>query len=221
MATCIKVWDKPTRLFHWLTIGLLASLWWTADQALMDWHQVLAYSLMVLVVFRIIWGCFGSETSRFSHFVKSPIRVMNYSRQILTSGIKPHLGHNPLGGYMVIGILTLLTIQLATGLFASDEVFTEGPLYASVSAQTASWLTWLHKWNFNLILACSAVHVLAVGIHRLKGDALIGAMITGSRQWHDKQPHLQFKSSWLAWGLIILLAVPIGYGLIWPVVEWM
>ncbi|WP_371316298.1 cytochrome b/b6 domain-containing protein [Shewanella sp. NIFS-20-20] len=226
VAIQIKVWDKPTRLFHWLTVVLLAGLWWTAEQAYMEWHQVLAYSVMVLILFRLLWGWFGSETARFRHFVKSPRRVLAYTRQLLVTGIKPHIGHNPLGGYMVIGLLVLLMIQLVSGLFASDEVFTEGPLYSSVSAATSQWLTWLHKWNFNLILACSGIHVVAVIGHRVAGDKLIGAMFTGTRHWHETPSQvppsqLQFTSSWIAWGLLLVIAFPIAYLLIWPVVEWM
>lgn len=216
MSHGVKVWDLPTRLFHWSLVCLLAGLWWTADEGEMERHMILAYTLGALLVFRILWGIVGSQTSRFSHFVKTPAKVVNYAVAIPKQGIKPHFGHNPLGGYMVVALLLSLTVQFTTGLFATDEVFVEGPLYAYVSSDTADWMTWLHKKNFDLLLLLIGLHVAAVLLHMVKGDALLGAMFTGKRKdLNDQLAH--FSPMWLALVLFGVLAGLTLYFLIWPV----
>ncbi|GGP85596.1 cytochrome b/b6 domain-containing protein [Shewanella ulleungensis] len=214
----IKVWDFPTRLFHWAMVSLLGGLWWTADIGEMQWHQVLAYVLMTLIAFRLVWGFVGSDTAKFSHFFVSPKKVIQYA----TSQPKPStIGHNPLGGYMVFALLGLLALQLTTGLFATDDIFTEGPLIHLVSSDTASWLTWLHKTNFNIILALAAIHVLAVIIHVVKGDNILKAMFSGYKQVEEHTAKPVLRSPWLA-----LVIVAVIFGFIWwlllePVVSFL
>lgn len=205
----LKVWDLPTRVFHWGMIGLLGALWWSADAGEMQWHQVFAYSLMVLIIFRLLWGFIGSDTARFSHFVKPPHQVIRYLKQ----PTKATLGHNPLGGYMVVTMMVILLVQLSSGLFATDEVFTEGPLYRYVTSELGSTLTWLHKMNFNLLLALAAMHVLAVIVHSFKGDKLVGAMITGYKYvTQDMVAELRFRSNIIALILVgLLMGLAVNY----------
>lgn len=215
----VKVWDLPTRFFHWAMLGLLAVLWWTAEAGEMDWHQIAAYSLMILILFRVIWGFIGSETSRFRHFLKSPKVALSYF-SVLRSKQHHAIGHNPLGGYMVLLMMLTLCLQLTTGLFATDEVFTEGPLIAYVTEAQALQLTWLHKVNFNFLLILASVHVLAVLVHQFTGDRLVGAMFTGYKKLPN---HVDESVSWsslkVAVGLLLVLAIVIGYWLILPVVN--
>ena len=129
-----------------------------------------------------------------------------------------------MGGYMVIVLIAIISLQLITGLFATDDVFTEGPLYSYVSADTGSFLTWLHKMNFNLILALTAVHVLAVIVHALKGDKLVGAMVSGYKrvsklEYAKLESQLVFKSLWLALILLLIIAGVVFTYLMWPVVQ--
>lgn len=221
----IKVWDLPTRIFHWGMVCLLALLWWSADAGEMQWHQIFAYSLLILIGFRILWGLIGSDTARFSHFVHHPKVVLDYLRSIRTKGMSVVLGHNPIGGYMVIALIGIISLQLVTGLFATDDIFTEGPLYSYVSSDISGFLTWLHKTNFNLILLLSAIHILAVIIHAMKGDKLVGAMISGYKKVSkvafssSAKSELRFKSEWLALVLFtVCAAVVFGY-LMWPIVQ--
>lgn len=186
----VKVWDLPTRIFHWLMTVLLVLLWLTAEFGEMQWHQVIAYGLMVLVAFRLIWGLIGSETSRFSQFVLHPKHVIKYG---LTNPKPVSLGHNPLGGYMVVVLLSLLMLQMGTGLFSTDEIFSEGPLTYLVSSDTTNWLTWLHKTNFNVIFFMVILHVLAVLVHWLKGDNLIAAMFSGYKKMMPPNEVSQLK----------------------------
>ncbi len=204
----IKVWDLPIRVFHWSMVILLACLWWSAEVGEMQWHQVFAYGLIVLILFRLIWGFIGSDTARFTHFLKSPKQVLQYLRDhSIGNHNKVSLGHNPLGGYMVITMILVILFQFTSGLFATDDVFTEGPLYSYVSGSVSRTLTWLHKVNFNLILGLAVIHVLAVVIHGIKGDKLVGAMFTGyKRVAEDIHVQLNFRSNLLALVLLSVLA---------------
>lgn len=216
----VKVWDIPTRVFHWGMIGLLAGLWWSADAGELVWHQVLAFSLMTLIVFRIIWGVVGSDTAKFSHFIKHPKTVLQYATGFKRHGVSPSIGHNPLGGYMVLALITIITVQLSTGLFATDEIFTEGPLYGYVSSETALWLTWLHKQTFNVILLLASIHILAVLVHTVKGDKLILPMITGYKKVSEQNDvSLVFRSFFFAVLLFAFLASVVGHYLILPMIQ--
>jgi len=214
----IKVWDFPTRFFHWAMVCLLGGLWWTADIGEMQWHQVCAYMLMTLIGFRLVWGLVGSETSRFKHFVVLPKQAMDYAFK----KPKPHsIGHNPLGGYMVILLLGLLVVQLVSGLFATDGIFTEGPLSYLVSSDTAGWLTWLHKTNFNVIQAMVVIHVLAVLVHMVKGENLLKAMFSGYKYVSSGITAPKLRSPLLALAIILVIFTFVWIALLEPVVSFL
>ncbi|QSX41620.1 cytochrome b/b6 domain-containing protein [Shewanella cyperi] len=217
----IKVWDLPVRLFHWSMVILLGLLWWSAEAGEMAWHQVFGFTLMVLLLFRILWGLVGSDTARFARFVHHPLKVLAYARSVRREGVKAHVGHNPLGAYMVVTLLSLLLLQLGTGLFATDEIFTEGPLVSYVSSDVASALTWLHKFNFNLLLLLATVHVLAVIWHLLNGDRLLGAMFTGKKPHIGENVAVRFAPLRRALLIVTVLGYLIGNFLIWPVLQSM
>lgn len=214
----IKVWDLPVRVFHWSMLALLIGLWWSADAGEMSLHQVFAYLLMAILSFRLIWGIMGSDTARFSHFVRSPKKVIQYA----SSPQKPEsIGHNPMGGYMVLLLLSLLTIQLVSGLFATDDIFTEGPLYSYVSSATASTMTWLHKQNFNLILGFSAMHVLAVVIYLLKGENLIKAMFTGYKHLKVEGLQPRMRQAWIGLVLFAIIFACVWFSVLANAVKYM
>ncbi len=221
----VKVWDLSTRFFHWAMVVLMVLLWWSADAGEMQWHQIFAYSLLILIGFRLLWGLFGSDTAKFSHFVHHPKVVLAYLKNVRSKGVSVVLGHNPMGGYMVIALITFISLQLVTGLFATDDVFTEGPLYSYVSSDTSTFLTWLHKMNFNVILLLIVVHVLAVVVHAVKGDRLVGAMLSGYKCIPKREnaiaakSQLVFKSQWLALIIVLMLAGLVFANLMWPIVQ--
>ncbi len=226
----IKVWDFSTRFFHWAMVLLLVGLWWTAENGEMQWHQICAYLLMTLILFRLVWGFWGSETALFKQFIVSPKQVISYT---LKEPKPKTLGHNPLGGYMVVVLIGLIAMQLGTGLFATDEIFTEGPLVSLVSSETASWLTWVHKNNFNLIVTMAAVHILAVVVHLLKGENLINAMFTGYKELSEDQkntndkdvvkdmPTPKLRSQLLALAIIVIIFAFVWFYLLAPVVSFL
>ncbi len=180
----IRVWDLPTRLVHWLlfvlvTFSLVTGL--LGDPSLIENHMLVGQITLVLVVFRIVWGLVGSPRSRFADFVPAPGRVIAY----LKTGRAATPGHNPLGAFSVLGLLVLLLAQTVTGLFANDDIFNEGPLAGSVDKGVSDWMTGIHELSGNLLIALIALHVLVVVVHRLKGDNLILAMITGRKPRQD------------------------------------
>ncbi|HRD64616.1 MAG TPA: cytochrome b/b6 domain-containing protein [Candidatus Competibacter sp.] len=179
----VPVWDLPTRLFHWTLVALMIAQWLTAEfGSAMDWHVWGGYAILALVVFRLIWGFVGSDTARFSDFVQGPSAALEYVKALLRGETPLYLGHNPMGGWSIVAMLILLSIQAGTGLFANDDIMTEGPLYAWVSKGTSDWLTTIHKFNFNLLLLVIAVHISAVLFYLfVKRENLIHPMLSGRK----------------------------------------
>ncbi|OGP59051.1 MAG: hypothetical protein A2V65_12655 [Deltaproteobacteria bacterium RBG_13_49_15] len=182
----ILVWDFPTRLFHWLLVAFVAISFVTGkiSTGIMTYHERSGAVILALILFRFGWGFFGGHYSRFVSFVRGPAEVVRYGLTLFNKDAPKYLGHNPLGGWSILAMLGALLIQVATGLFANDDIVTEGPLYHWVSKSTSDWLTMLHKINQNLIIILVAVHLLAVLFYLIiKRENLIKPMITGFKIW--------------------------------------
>ncbi len=174
------VWDLPTRLFHWLLVGLIGFSWWSAETRHMDWHQLSGLTVCGLLVFRILWGFWGASTSRFSHFVRGPRAVWAYLRGRAPSTI----GHNPLGGWSVIALLLALGAQVVSGLFAVDiDGIESGPLSHLVDFEQGRLAARAHAVSFNAVLGLIGLHVLAILFYLIvRRRNLTVAMITGSQK---------------------------------------
>ena len=179
----VAVWDWPVRLFHWALVALIAGSWASAEAGVeyMQWHMRCGYAVLTLLLFRLLWGVWGSVNARFAGFVRGPRAVLTYARAWFSRQPQHYLGHNPLGGWMVIVLLLLVAVQVGSGLFANDDIFTEGPLSGLVSKGTSDLLTFIHKRNFNLLLAASGLHVAAVLLYLWRGENLLMAMFTGRK----------------------------------------
>ena len=116
----VRVWDAPTRLFHWSVVVLIFISWLSADKGYMTVHLWSGLSLLALLLFRLGWGLMGTTTARFSDFLHSPREILAYLRTQARGGRPLHAGHNPAGGVMVVVLLAALAAQVATGLFAND-----------------------------------------------------------------------------------------------------
>ena len=181
-AERIRVWDLPTRLFHWILVALITTLWVSAIRGWMNVHYVCGVAVLVLVLFRIAWGFLGSTTARFSDFAASPGRVFAYLRALRRGDESPHAGHNPAGGWMVMAFLLLILTQAALGLFANDEFDFKGPLAEFISGKRSDLVTRVHVFLFDAILVCIWVHVCAISFYALvKRDNLIGPMVHGDK----------------------------------------
>jgi len=203
------VWDLPLRLFHWLfALSILAS-WATAEAGFdwMQWHIRLGYWMMGLLLFRILWGFVGPRHARFSSFLARPVAVWRYARSLTGVGDVVHsVGHNPLGGLMVILMLLLVVFQVSTGLFATDDIAWTGPYNPAVTDATAKLLTSLHHKNFNLIWIAIALHVTAITYYALvKKQNLVPAMLTGWKPAEAVPAHEAITSSQLLKALIVIV----------------
>lgn len=205
----MKIWDGFVRVYHWSQVVLLGSLWYTADEGLMEWHFTLAYLLMALLATRIIWGIIGSDTAKFTHFVTSPKTAMNYLSKEKKGTFSHSIGHNPAGGYMVIGLFILLTLQLTTGLFSNDDILSEGPLASLVSYETSGLLTSIHHQIFDILLGFIGLHIVAVFFYRIKGINLIKPMLTGYAELSGNSPKM--KHSIFAWFIFIVIFLMIYF----------
>lgn len=184
-SRAVPVWDLPTRLFHWLLAILVAFSWWSGEQGYgwMPWHFWSGYGVLTLLVFRLFWGFVGSRTARFADFIKGPRAGLHHIAALFRPGKTGDVGHNPLGGWMVLLLLLLLLVQTGTGLFAEDINMNAGPLYLLVSEQTSRTLTNIHEIVAKLVLFAIILHVLAVIAYlAIKRDNLIGPMLTGRKQ---------------------------------------
>ncbi len=196
------LWDLPTRLCHWLIVICIPLSWWSAENENYELHEWLGYTVIVLVVARIAWGFLGSRHSRFADFLVGPRAVTAYLR----GRGSVSAGHNPLGGWSVMALLSLLLLQAVSGLFNSDEVFFSGPFYygASVSVRDAMGL--VHEWAFDLLLALVCLHILAVLYHQYgRKEPLLQAMVRGSAE--GRSGKAAPVPAWRALVLVLLVAL--------------
>jgi cytochrome b len=185
----IREWDLPTRVFHWLLLALVVVSFVSGKigGAWMQYHIWSGCAILGLLMFRLVWGFVGGRYARFSSFVRAPGAVLRYTRTLLRPEALRHLGHNPLGGWSVLAMLLALSVQAVTGLFANDDIFTEGPLFSWVSKATSDWLTRIHNLNQGVILLLVGVHVMAVLFYLIiKQDNLIQPMFTGRKHWDSQ-----------------------------------
>lgn len=183
-ARDVRVWDLPTRLFHWTLALLVAIAVVSAKMDALSVHMFVGETILALVLFRLVWGIVGSQTARFSDFIKGPRAVLAYLAQSKTPGAAPvTLGHNPLGGLMVVVLLLALGAQAGSGLFTSDDIVVDGPLVPLVAGATVKALSTLHRLLSDGILILVGLHVAAVLAYLLvKKDNLIRPMITGRKR---------------------------------------
>jgi len=175
----IRIWDLPTRLFHWALTLLVGFSFFSAKVGgeWIEWHFYSGYTILTLIVFRLLWGAAGSRYARFATFRCSPRAIADYLR----SGAAV-AGHNPLGAVSVIVMLLSLLAQGTSGLFATDDIASEGPLTNLVSNSTAALLTRVHRWNEKVLIALTALHLAAVLYYLyVRRRNLIVPMLTGDQ----------------------------------------
>lgn len=186
-STCrIRVWDLPTRLFHWLLVFTVTTCFVTGNIGIsaMSLHMQSGLAVLGLLIFRLGWGFAGGRQSRFAAFVHGPRAVIGYAADMLRGTAARTLGHNPLGGWSILAMLLALAVQTGTGLFASDDILTDGPLHHLVADHVAYQLTRIHRFNRFVVIFLAATHILAVFFYLVaKGDNLLKPMITGKKTW--------------------------------------
>ena len=174
----IRVWDLPTRLFHWLLAACVVGayvcikvggLW-------VDYHFLFGYAALTLILFRLIWGVIGPPRARFVRFVRGPGAIWAYLRGRLPD----QGGHNPLGALSVVAMLLAFAFQAVSGLFTNDDIMSEGPLVARISKETSDRISSLHHSNEWIMIGLVALHIAAVVYYVLvRRKRIVTAMITG------------------------------------------
>ena len=198
------VWDLPTRLFHWLLVALIGFSWWSAENDEMDLHIWSGLGILSLLVFRMLWGLFGSSTARFANFVRGPAGVLGYLR-----GEWRGTGHTPLGALSVVALLVLVLVQVGLGLFSSDEDgLVSGYLAHWISADASEEVADLHEDMFDVLLVLIGVHVAAVLFYAVvQRKNLVGPMISG-RGRLDPEAEPMRPGKW--WVALLCLAAAIA-----------
>jgi cytochrome b len=194
-----RLWDVPTRLVHWALVVLLGFSWWSAETGRLEQHRWSGYTVLALLVFRILWGLWGSASARFTNFVRGPAATAAYLRTMPSRTHVVSPGHNPLGAWSVLAILTVLAIQVTTGLFAVDvDGLESGPLSERVSFDLGRRFAGWHEISFAVLQALVALHIAAVAFHLVyKRYDLLSPMITGRARF-AVDPGLRFAPLWRA-----------------------
>lgn len=180
----VRVWDLPTRLFHWALAVCVIGQVITANIGgnWMNWHFRLGYSVLTLLLFRLVWGLVGGHWSRFSSFIYRPSRLLAYLR----GHARPDegVGHTPTGALSVFALLLVLFVQVGSGLFSDDDIAFAGPLTALVASDWVGAATSYHK-NVGkfLVIGLVVLHLFAIAFYRwAKKSALVRPMLTGDKR---------------------------------------
>jgi cytochrome b len=204
----VRVWDAPTRLFHWAIVALVCVSWLAESANWMSLHFLSGYSVLAALLFRSAWGLVGSDTARFSHFLKSPWAAFHHLSRLHQREPDTEVGHNAVGGWMVLLMLTLLAVQVVTGLCANDDIAREGPLAKYVGKSWSDWLSVVHGINFTLIQIAVVLHVLAIVTYAaLKRHDLVRPMITGTKQLPAAMSGPRIAHPMLA---VVVFAIAVG-----------
>ncbi len=189
----VKVWDIPTRVFHWLLAFSFTAAYLTSEsERYRDWHVMFGYTVAALIVFRLLWGIAGTRYARFSSFLFSPSRVLEYLRSLLSSSPKHYLGHNPAGAVAIFLLLGLAMLTAISGFATYQEIGGE-------------WLEELHEGCAATMLAVVAVHIVGVVMSSLlHRENLVRSMFSGNK---SGSPDQAIGKTRPLVGIILLVAV--------------
>jgi cytochrome b len=222
MKKIIRVWDLPIRVFHWLLVLCIVGSLVSANLGnnAIEWHAYFGYSVLTLLIFRILWGFVGSTHARFTSFFPNREKILNY----LQGNAPRVLGHNPLGALSVFALLLVLSVQVLTGLFVDDEITFQGPLAKYISNSLVSILSEIHEGNQVVIYVLITIHIAAIIYYKkFKGEDLITPMIRGDKEIDPSEEANYLPSDLgraskdgalqrgIALVLLSLIAVVVGY----------
>ncbi|MCE9659667.1 MAG: cytochrome b/b6 domain-containing protein [Burkholderiales bacterium] len=210
----VRVWDLPTRAFHWLLASLVVFSVISAHVGgnAMVWHMRSGFAIFTLLAFRLVWGFAGGHWSRFRAFLYAPSTSLRYLRGESLPHEHHHVGHNPLGAGSVFALLGILALQVATGLVADDEIASTGPLIKYVSAATSELATRWHK-NYGqwIIVALVVLHIGAISFYWLKRrQNLVGPMLHGDKLLTADVPHSVDNTRSRVVALVVALVCALG-----------
>ena len=227
-AVSVRAWDIPTRAFHWALVFCILSAWASEEfvtqlgDGALRWHRWNGMAILVLLVFRLLWGFFGASTARFASFLSWPWTAAGYGLDLLRGRDRHFLGHNPLGTYMILALFGAVGAQALLGLFTVDWDAGGGhfgPLYKLVGEPMSRWLSKWHVWGFKrVLLPLIGLHILANAMYGIvKKDPLIRAMITGRKpagRYEDGAEAVVAAGSGLRAALCLVAAIVAVFGTI-------
>lgn len=206
----VRVWDLPTRLFHWALVACVTGSVISAKLGgnAMVWHLRLGYAVLALLVFRLLWGVVGGRWSRFARFVQGPAALWRYLRGQPRAGDHFEVGHNPLGAFSVLAMLAWLLLQVGSGLIADDEIAITGPLVRFVSGELSLRWTAYHagygQWGLYLLVG---LHLAAILYYRaVRKTDLITPMFSGDKRLPAAVPPARDSLGTRALAALLLLA---------------
>ena len=216
----VRIWDLPTRIFHWVLVVLVVVCYLSGDNGRFDIHIPAGQALLVLVFARVLWGFVGSEPSRFRAFVRPVGEIAAYVRTLGKRAPGHHPGHNPLGGLSVVAMLAVLLLQAGLGIFAVDvDGLYEGPLSFLVSYDAAREAAELHGDVVDVLLILVGLHLAAILFYRVfKRERLVKPMVTGRAELPPGgRPPPRLVSAWRALLVLAIAAAVIlgGIELAW------
>jgi len=181
-----RVWDLPTRLFHWALVISVSAGWYLGEEmtfSTIEWHMWLGYATGGLIAFRIVWGIVGPPSARLSALFPSPGEVRDYLAHVFDRRPSGVAGHNPLGSLSVLALLATLFVQVGTGLFSeSDDFFDGGPFASAVPDSVVRLCNEVHEISSGVLLTLIGLHVAALLFYLVwKGENLIRPMVTGMK----------------------------------------
>jgi cytochrome b len=210
----VKVWDLPTRIFHWLLALCVGAALVTGQIGgnAIDWHARIGLIIVGLIAFRLTWGIVGSTYARFSTFLPTPSAIRAYLR-----GEWRGLGHNPFGALSVLALLAFIALQVGTGLFANDDIAFTGPLFSHISKDLSDRLAGIHGLTSKLLIALIVLHLAAIAFYaHIKKDNLVKPMLTGHKELaaehEDAEQHAAKGGGPVALVIALIVAVAAVYG---------
>jgi len=181
----VKVWDPLVRAFHWLLVIGFFTAYFTEDDFLTV-HVYAGYTVLALILVRLVWGFIGSRNARFSSFVTAPRVAWQYVKDTLMFRAKRYLGHNPAGGAMIVLLLISLLITTMTGLAAYGASETAGPLagwLGNIGETGEDVIKEVHEFFANFTVFLVVIHVAGVIFESLAHrENLVRAMVNGYKQ---------------------------------------
>jgi len=201
------VWDLPLRIFHWLFGLSIIGAWIAIETREEQLHIYIGYFIIILLIFRIFWGIWGTTHSQFRHFIPTPQKIRGYLYSLVNGGSKETVGHNPLGSLMAFLMLAIVALQVGTGLFLEGDVWS-GPYRHAIESDTVHELENIHELTFSIIQTLIVIHIVAVlGYWLLKKQNLVLPMITGKKRAEVVAEGEEIKSSKLLLALVTLACV--------------
>lgn len=200
----VPVWDIPTRAFHWLLVVAVSLAWATAEESgpAFALHKLAGYTIGGALIFRLIWGFVGSPHSRFDDFIRPWRHVVAHARLLLRLQAPRNVGHNAIGGWMIVTLMADLTVIVATGLFSATRRLA-GPFADAIAPASARAFAEVHEIAFNVLLVLVTVHVLGVAIDMvLNRENLVRAMWTGRKRLDANVARTERQFAPLWWAII-------------------